>query len=77
MAIWTYHANDQSPAAVATVFAASAFSDERELVDVHGHWSDAGWDGTFRLRGGLRRYRLTGRRGRWTVEAIDDTKGED
>lgn len=77
MAIWTYHANDQSPAAVATLFATLAFSNEREAVDVSGSWSDAGWDGTFRLRDGLRRYRLTERRGRWAISRIDDTKGED
>ncbi len=40
--MWTYHATDQSPATVAALFAAAAFGEPREAVEVFGSFrSDA------------------------------------
>jgi hypothetical protein len=66
--LFTYYADRQSPAAVATVFAASHFDPPREVLDCTGAWVGATeWMGRFRLVDGVRDYRLFGSGGRWTV----------
>ena len=70
--MWPYYAIDQSPAAVATVFAASQFDPPREVRRVYGSWSPGGlYEGRFTLRGGMREYRISGVSGSWIVTPIE------
>lgn len=70
--MWTYHANNQSPAAVATVYAAREFDPPRELDSAWGWMSGGGrWIGGFRVKGDVRVYNLRGDGGVWTVEPDD------
>lgn len=71
--IWTYHARDQSPAAVALVFAQTAFDPPREPEAVSGGWTEAEvYIGRFRLVDGVREYEIRSERGGgWLVRVVD------
>lgn len=70
--MWTHYDTNLSPAAVATIFAATMFEEVREVKDCSGTWKGRTYHGSFGLVGGIRRYRLTGdAEGQWTVNPED------
>jgi hypothetical protein len=72
LTVWTYNASDQSPAAVAAVFAAKEFDPPRELKMAWGYRVRPGrWVGAFEIKGDARPYRLTGEGTLWTVELVE------
>ena len=69
---WRYYAADQSAGAVAVVFAAQNFDDERSPGPVRGTWHGKEYRGEFELVDGVRTYRIVGRDGWWTVEPKEE-----
>lgn len=53
-------------------FAIRAFDEPREVLDLLGDWQHGGFDGTFRLRDGVAKYRLVYSKDWWKVFRVAD-----